>query len=342
MESDPETRVMVSETQKNDVSASPISMEETESAQSEVVKEDLQAARRIEKFSIPLDDLRMLFEKTGSPRNCKKDLRGAGSPLLLSKQQLGNLPDGAVSGSPEKTMDGKETSNTAVTSDEPRQADGVPFDIRETASLKERMAMYQAAVSKEKSCPPADGPEEEARALPGGLASVKKQFESQGIASTHSTAAHYHYQQRSVQDVTTTNDITANNSIRKTDHEDDVLQASEQHSSYQTEMVSVTEQNTQQTRVMEHFENHFNVDGMTEDEMPKISTQMLKQQFEKSAQPTQMASNTSKQIKKIQVLTKETCIVCRKIVYPMECLTADKQIFHKACFRCHHCKNKLR
>ncbi|XP_072903561.1 xin actin-binding repeat-containing protein 2-like isoform X1 [Hemitrygon akajei] len=300
MESDPETGMVVSGTQRNDVLASPISMEETESAQSEVVKEDLQAARRIEKFSIPLDDLRMLFEKTDSPRNCKKELRGGGSPLLLSKQQLGNLPDGGVSGSWEKTMDGKETSNSeaAVTSDEPSQADGVPFDIRETASLKERLAMYQAAVSKkEKSCPSADGPEEEARALPGGLASVKKQFESQGIASTHSAAAHYHYQQRSEQDVTTTNEITVNNSIRKTDHGDDVLQASEQHSSYQTEMVSVTEQNTQQTRVMEHFENHFNVDGMTEDEVPKISTQMLKQQFEKSAQPTQTASNTTKQIK---------------------------------------------
>ncbi|XP_072118151.1 xin actin-binding repeat-containing protein 2-like isoform X2 [Mobula birostris] len=257
MESDPETGMMVSEAQKNDILASPISIEETESAQSEVIKEDLQAARRIEKFSIPLDDLRMLFEKTASPRNCKKELRGGGSPLLPSKQQLGNLPDGRVSGGLDRTMDGKETSNSeaAVTSDEPNQADSVPLDIQDTVSLKERLAMYQAAVSKkEKSCP-------------------------------------------SVDDVTTTNEITLNNSIRKTDHGDDLLQASEQHSSYQTEMVSVTEQNTQQTRVMEHFENHFNVDGMTEDEMPKVSTQMLKQQFEKSAQPTQMASNTTKQIK---------------------------------------------
>uniref|UniRef100_G1NUB1 Xin actin binding repeat containing 2 n=1 Tax=Myotis lucifugus TaxID=59463 RepID=G1NUB1_MYOLU len=38
---------------------------------------------------------------------------------------------------------------------------------------------------------------------------------------------------------------------------------------------------------------------------------------------------------------KETCILCQKTVYPMECLTADKQSFHKSCFRCHHCNSKL-
>nr|KAF6451418.1 xin actin binding repeat containing 2 [Molossus molossus] len=38
---------------------------------------------------------------------------------------------------------------------------------------------------------------------------------------------------------------------------------------------------------------------------------------------------------------KEICIHCQKIVYPMECLTADKQNFHKSCFRCHHCNSKL-
>uniref|UniRef100_A0A8D0GH77 LIM zinc-binding domain-containing protein n=1 Tax=Sphenodon punctatus TaxID=8508 RepID=A0A8D0GH77_SPHPU len=37
----------------------------------------------------------------------------------------------------------------------------------------------------------------------------------------------------------------------------------------------------------------------------------------------------------------ETCVLCRKRVYPMECLLADKQIFHKSCFRCHHCGSQL-
>uniref|UniRef100_A0A3B3Q995 LIM zinc-binding domain-containing protein n=1 Tax=Paramormyrops kingsleyae TaxID=1676925 RepID=A0A3B3Q995_9TELE len=37
----------------------------------------------------------------------------------------------------------------------------------------------------------------------------------------------------------------------------------------------------------------------------------------------------------------ELCSVCRKRVYPMESLIADKQNFHKTCFRCEHCGGKL-
>uniref|UniRef100_A0A4W5NC18 LIM zinc-binding domain-containing protein n=1 Tax=Hucho hucho TaxID=62062 RepID=A0A4W5NC18_9TELE len=37
----------------------------------------------------------------------------------------------------------------------------------------------------------------------------------------------------------------------------------------------------------------------------------------------------------------ELCTVCRKRVYPMECLIADKHNFHKSCFRCEHCSGKL-
>uniref|UniRef100_A0A8D2NQW3 LIM zinc-binding domain-containing protein n=1 Tax=Zosterops lateralis melanops TaxID=1220523 RepID=A0A8D2NQW3_ZOSLA len=37
----------------------------------------------------------------------------------------------------------------------------------------------------------------------------------------------------------------------------------------------------------------------------------------------------------------ETCKLCQQRVYPMECLVADKQNFHKSCFRCHHCGSQL-
>uniref|UniRef100_A0A672ZUK3 LIM zinc-binding domain-containing protein n=1 Tax=Sphaeramia orbicularis TaxID=375764 RepID=A0A672ZUK3_9TELE len=37
----------------------------------------------------------------------------------------------------------------------------------------------------------------------------------------------------------------------------------------------------------------------------------------------------------------ELCRACRKRVYPMESLIADKQNFHKSCFRCEHCRGKL-
>ncbi|XP_029682028.1 LIM domain-containing protein 2-like [Takifugu rubripes] len=37
---------------------------------------------------------------------------------------------------------------------------------------------------------------------------------------------------------------------------------------------------------------------------------------------------------------RETCVACQKTVYPLERLT-DKQVYHKACFRCHHCNTTV-
>ncbi|XP_043550437.1 xin actin-binding repeat-containing protein 2 [Chiloscyllium plagiosum] len=302
MEIESETR-MLEETQRKNISISPKSAQEIESTQNEVVKEDLQAARRIEKFAIPLDDLKMLFERSDTPKS-KKELRGGRSLSSASKQQSPNPSDSflsnldcKVTGELEETMslDSKETNTNeaALTSDEPSQADIVPLDFEETVSLKDRLAMYQAAVSKKTSNrASAVDPAEEARALPGGLSSVKKQFES------HSTVAHY--QQQSVQDVTSTSKVKVNSSTRKTDQEDDLPSTTEQLLTYKMETASVMEQNTHLSSKVGNFENYFNdfsVDGVTEDEKPKISTQMLKEQFEKTAQPTQMATNTTKKIK---------------------------------------------
>ncbi|XP_078259905.1 xin actin-binding repeat-containing protein 2 [Rhinoraja longicauda] len=298
MESDLESRMTFSETQRNNILVSHINTQETESAYTEVVKEDLQAARRIERFSIPLGDLKMLFEKTETPKNSLKELRGGGSsPFPPSKQLPGIHSNCGVGADLEITMEAGK-SKAAATYGEPGLADSVPLDIQESVSLKKRLAMYQAAVSKkESSCSMATDPEEEeARALPGGLASVKKQFESQGTVSSHS-AAHHHYQQRSMQDVTSTNEITMPHNSRKTEQGDGMLQAHEQHVSYQTETLSVVKQNIEQSSVVESFENHITVDGMSEEERPTISARTLMQQFEKSAQPTQLATNTSKQIK---------------------------------------------
>lgn len=47
-------------------------------------------------------------------------------------------------------------------------------------------------------------------------------------------------------------------------------------------------------------------------------------------------------LQKIRVPESELCRACRKRVYPMELLIADKQSFHKSCFCCTHCRGKLR
>ncbi|KAM7273080.1 hypothetical protein ACFE04_027744 [Oxalis oulophora] len=40
--------------------------------------------------------------------------------------------------------------------------------------------------------------------------------------------------------------------------------------------------------------------------------------------------------------TTQKCKACEKTVYLVEQLTADNKVFHKSCFRCHHCKGTLK
>ncbi|XP_010272878.1 PREDICTED: LIM domain-containing protein WLIM1-like [Nelumbo nucifera] len=40
--------------------------------------------------------------------------------------------------------------------------------------------------------------------------------------------------------------------------------------------------------------------------------------------------------------TTQKCMACAKTVYLVDQLTADNRIYHKSCFRCHHCKGTLK
>ena len=40
--------------------------------------------------------------------------------------------------------------------------------------------------------------------------------------------------------------------------------------------------------------------------------------------------------------TTQKCKACEKTVYLVDQLTADSKVFHKACFRCHHCRSTLK
>ncbi|GMP70310.1 hypothetical protein CsSME_00029211 [Camellia sinensis var. sinensis] len=39
--------------------------------------------------------------------------------------------------------------------------------------------------------------------------------------------------------------------------------------------------------------------------------------------------------------TTQKCKACEKTIYLVDQLTADNKVYHKACFRCHHCKGTL-
>ncbi|KAL6509606.1 LIM domain-containing protein wlim1 [Orobanche gracilis] len=40
--------------------------------------------------------------------------------------------------------------------------------------------------------------------------------------------------------------------------------------------------------------------------------------------------------------TTQKCKACEKTVYLVDQLTADNKVYHRACFRCHHCKGTLK
>ncbi|XP_076833366.1 LIM domain and actin-binding protein 1 isoform X2 [Brachyhypopomus gauderio] len=44
---------------------------------------------------------------------------------------------------------------------------------------------------------------------------------------------------------------------------------------------------------------------------------------------------------KFRFSAREICVACQTTVYPLEKLVANQQVFHKACFRCVHCSNRL-
>ncbi|MGH0129141.1 UNVERIFIED_CONTAM: hypothetical protein FKN15_025248 [Acipenser sinensis] len=98
--------------------------------------------------------------------------------------------------------------------------------------------MYQAAVSKKEAASTSNPAVEESEvcSMPGGLASVKKQFESQEMSSSHSTVTQYHYQHKSVQEVSSTEEVTVKSSTRSAEQKENVP-SSQQVSSNKVEKI---------------------------------------------------------------------------------------------------------
>ncbi|XP_064143111.1 xin actin-binding repeat-containing protein 2 isoform X2 [Loxodonta africana] len=216
------------------------------------------------------------------------------------------------------------------------------------------MARYQAAVSRgDRHRFSANMMEEsEMCSVPGGLARVKRQFEKDEIASTRNTLSQYQYQHqnRSEQEVIGSSQANISKSSQEMEENEQKASKTRDTEVLGTEMVSHLEKHTQEiNQAASHFHQYVQetiIDAPEDEEIPKVSTKFLKEQFEKSAQEKVLYSDKeatipAKQIKKLVIQDKEICILCQEAVYPMECLVADKQSFHKSCFRCHHCNSKL-
>ncbi|XP_048871211.1 xin actin-binding repeat-containing protein 2-like isoform X2 [Brienomyrus brachyistius] len=273
-------------------------------ATSEAARELQKTAKKFEKFDISLENLRMMFEKpraevkphqVAHPSPSRQAWVGQSNRLFkppkdllssaerMSSKQTPDLDQsacgagGSGAGAPEKGVSGRS---------------GAQAGAAESIPLRERLAMYQAAVSKSdvagSSSSGAVMEEAEACSLPGGLASVKKQFESQEISSSQSTVTQYHFQHRSVQEVSSTSEVTVKGSSRES------LSSGQMVPPVQDEKFHY-DQSAHQSNVVSSYENHF--DGKVKvvggEDIPKISTQVLKQQFEKHIED----ATPSKQIK---------------------------------------------
>ncbi|XP_068936010.1 xin actin-binding repeat-containing protein 2 isoform X1 [Petaurus breviceps papuanus] len=277
--------------------------------QTEVLKEEAKGARRrIEHFSIALEELRSIFESprggTGLAGCIKKEVeteRSLCSPAL--KSQPSSRPISPVK-DPDKK--GGKTSFDKMSSESGHSnnfeaADGPNkpvsgfaedstncglLDFQEAVSLKERMAMYQAAVSRG-DCSSSSSfstnmmEESETRTVPGGLARVKKQFERDEIASSHNTFSQYQHQQRFDQEVRSRSHMDVSSSHQE-------VEGYEQATSKTPQIeVSHLEKHTQEINQASQSSQYVQetvIDTPEDEEIPKVSTQFLKQHFEKTAQ----------------------------------------------------------
>ncbi|XP_061572148.1 xin actin-binding repeat-containing protein 2 isoform X2 [Cololabis saira] len=141
--------------------------------------------------------------------------------------------------------------------------------------------MYQAAVSNKESSSSSSAAmmdDSEACSLPGGLASVKKQFESQEFASSsssHSSVTQFHLQKRSVQEISSSSEVTVRSSARE------IIPAPTV-----THQEVIHDQRVHRNNVTGSYGDHYNETVMLVggEDLPKVSTQALKQQYEKTVE----------------------------------------------------------
>ncbi|TNM94197.1 hypothetical protein fugu_002373 [Takifugu bimaculatus] len=288
--------------------------------------QDPQAEKRIERFHVPLDSLKRMFEK---PAEATTEVTALLSRTTTSSSRIQADPPA----DPTMAFCVDTTSSVGSTGRSGRPQDwSVDHQQPEPVSVRERLAMYQAAVSKNESNSSTSATmmdESEACSLPGGLASVKRQFENQEFASSssHSSVSQLQFEQRSFQEKrSSSSQVTVRSCAR-----DAVPTTALFHD--QQEMIQ--DERVHHNNVAATYGNHCNETVMLVggEDLPNVSAQALKQQYEEAA--------SAKEIKKIRVPESELCRACRKRVYPMESLIADKQSFHKSCFRCEHCRGKL-
>ncbi|XP_005416140.2 xin actin-binding repeat-containing protein 2 [Geospiza fortis] len=292
----------------------------SDSRRADVFKEEPLGGSQLEHVPVTVEELRSHFEALGGRKETESERNSLSSPLKSHpgnhsaiSQEESSVKRGRAIFEKMSSENGHSNSSEVesrklvrgLSKESTPRADNTLLDFQETVSFKERMAMYKAAVSFAHS-----SQKTKFCTVPGGLAAVRKQFEKVQRMSPKKSFVQYQHQHRSPQ-------------------------------------VSPHEQVINEMKMASTFTQHDTViNSAQNEELPKTVTQILKEQIEKAAQEKAVHSDreittSAKEVKKLQILEYETCKLCQQRVYPMECLVADKQNFHKSCFRCHHCGSQL-
>uniref|UniRef100_A0A3Q3IHY8 Xin actin binding repeat containing 2a n=1 Tax=Monopterus albus TaxID=43700 RepID=A0A3Q3IHY8_MONAL len=237
-----------------------------------VLREDLQAAKRVERFGIPLDSLKRMFEKPAVANIEVTTIHTSPSKRVTSSSLIHPSTDHTMASPQDTTI----CSTGRFRSGRPEErALSTEDQEAEPVSVKERLAMYQATMSKKDASSSSSAAMTEACSLPGGLASVKRQFENQEFASSSSQSSVTHFQQSSVQEMSSSSEVTVRSSARET-----VPTTTLFHNQQEV----IHDQKVHHNSVAASYGNHYNETVMVvgREDLPKVSTQALKQQYEKT------------------------------------------------------------
>ncbi|KAM3933889.1 LIM domain and actin-binding protein 1 isoform 2-T2 [Leptodactylus fuscus] len=261
------------------------------STEVESMDQDLETAKldtpepspKIEKFNVPLNSLKMMFEK-GEAANHKHPQREPGKINIgrLNAENHFTHEDSDTCFSEKSKCCSPDSSPGKLISQKSLEIS----HVLETTSLKDRMAKYQAALTKQ--------------AKPSSP----------------------------------TNDVKVIwNDIKSEQKENVPPSPARSSSSVESEKRSISENSPSTPRSLADS------NGKSEDEVQRPSSSPGYNPQTRAL--NQLESTPPKATKKFQPPAREICFGCQKTVYPMERLFANQQVYHNACFRCHHCSTKL-
>ncbi|XP_072828926.1 LIM domain and actin-binding protein 1 isoform X2 [Vicugna pacos] len=257
------------------------------------MSENTEAANKIEKYNVPLNRLKMMFEK-GEPAQTKilraQSRSAGGRKTSENSYPLDDLEIGP-----------SQLSSSALNSEKSESRRNLEFPRLSETSIKDRMAKYQAAVSKQSS---STNYANELRASGSEIKSHKLEQKENVPPSPEVCISHQDGEKVSASE----NSLAAGS----TPAEDD----SRKHLFLGLEGNSQVKNEVQQPVHPKPLSPDARASSLSESSPPKA-------------------------VKKFQAPARETCVECQKTVYPMERLLANQQVFHISCFRCSYCNNKL-